>query len=154
MVALTLNGECHAIYASTGVALRSDACQYPSLPQLGRQSSLALRGGLAPWQIRRLRVYVDENLTQPLTIPELAQVARLSASHFCRSFKLSFGRTVHHFVMSRRLEKAQELMLNSTEDLSQIAVLCGMCDQAHLTHWFRRVVGETPGRWRRSRSPR
>jgi len=130
---------------------RLDAFRPASLPVSERP--LAIRGGLAPWQMRRLRSYIDENLVLPLTTRELAQLVRLSTSHFCRSFKVSFGFTVHHFVMARRIEKAQKRILKGSEDLSQIAILCGLCDQAHLTHWFKRVVGETPGRWRRSHSP-
>jgi AraC family transcriptional regulator len=44
---------------------------------------------------------------------------------------------------------AQRLMLTTQEPLSQIALACGMADQAHLSKLFRRGVGETPGAWRR-----
>jgi AraC family transcriptional regulator len=46
---------------------------------------------------------------------------------------------------------AQGLMLTTSEPLSSIAVKCGMCDQPHFTRSFRRIVGETPYMWRRTR---
>jgi AraC family transcriptional regulator len=58
---------------------------------------------------------------------------------------------VHVYLTCRRIEMAQQLMLSSTHSLSEIALSCGMSDQAHFTRAFRRVVGETPNRWRQSR---
>jgi transcriptional regulator GlxA family with amidase domain len=42
----------------------------------------------------------------------------------------------------------QELMRNSEAPLSQIALACGMCDQAHFTKVFCRMVGVSPRLWR------
>jgi AraC-like DNA-binding protein len=41
-------------------------------------------------------------------------------------------------------------MLTTCESLSQIALACGLADQAHLCHCFRRVTGTTPAAWRRN----
>ncbi len=106
-------------------------------------------GCLAPWQCRRLRAYIDANLSQPLVLSTLADVVSLSTSHFCRAFRQSFGVPPHQFVMQRRLEHAQQLMLSTSESLSSIALSCGLADQSHLTRWFRRSVGQTPAMWRR-----
>ncbi|MEJ0038150.1 MAG: AraC family transcriptional regulator [Gammaproteobacteria bacterium] len=108
-------------------------------------------GSLAPWQVKRLRQHIEANIAQRLSIEDLARIVNLSASHFSRAFKRSFGDTVHRYVMCRRVEAAQSLMLGTAEDLSRIALTCGMSDQSHLTRWFRRVVGETPASWRRAR---
>ena len=107
--------------------------------------------GLAAWQAKRVRLYIETNLAKRLHITELADAVNLSASHFCRAFKRTFGVTAHLYVMRRRVVRAQRLMLTSVEALSSIAVSCGMSDQSHLTRWFARVVGETPAAWRRAR---
>jgi len=109
----------------------------------------ALRGGLAPWQMRRLTHYIDTHLQDALGIPVLAAIARLSPAHFCRAFKVSFGRTPHSYVLHRRLECAQRLMLTTEASLAQIALDCGLFDQAHLSRVFRRATGTTPNAWRR-----
>jgi AraC family transcriptional regulator len=107
--------------------------------------------GLAPWQARRVAAHVDENLGFSITIDHLASIAGLSSSYFCRAFKDSFGDPPHAYIMRRRVERAQTLMLQTREPLSQIALACGLSDQAHLCNLFRRLVGQSPSHWRRSR---
>jgi AraC-like DNA-binding protein len=109
----------------------------------------ATRGVLAPWQLRRVSEFVDANLDQRLLVEDLASRIRLSASHFCRAFKATTGETPHAYVMRRRLERAQTLILQTSDSLCQIADACGLSDQAHLTRLFRRHLGTTPFQWRR-----
>jgi AraC-like DNA-binding protein len=107
------------------------------------------RGGLAPWQARRVEEYVAGNLGARIRTTDLAQVAQLSASHFTRAFKETFGETPIGYVARKRMRYAQDLMLQSGECLSQIALTCGHCDQSHFTRVFRRKVGMSPRAWRR-----
>ena len=109
------------------------------------------RGGLPAWQARRVFAHVEANLCRRIPIRELARLLSLSASHFCRAFKCTFGVSPRDYVLRRRIEVAQGLMLATTEPLSSIAVRCGMCDQPHFTRSFHRIVGETPYAWRRTR---
>ena len=107
------------------------------------------RGGLAPWQAKRIASYIEAHLASSIRIEELAKVVQLSTSHFCRVFKQSFGIPPLAYVAQQRVRKAQQLMMGSPERLAQIALDCGMCDQAHFTKVFRRVVGSSPRAWRR-----
>src|SRR5882757_7945784 len=50
------------------------------------------RGGLAPWQQKRVAAYIEERVANDIPLATLAELARLSPYHFCRSFKRSFGR--------------------------------------------------------------
>jgi AraC-like DNA-binding protein len=114
-------------------------------------SARADSGGLAAWQLRRVLDYIHGNLARTILVDDIAAIAGQSASHFHRAFKRSVGTSVHLYVMFRRIEMAQQLMVSTSESLSSIAAACGMCDQSHLTRWFTRVSGESPKRWRRSR---
>jgi AraC family transcriptional regulator len=107
------------------------------------------RGGLAPWQARRVASYVADHLGTRIRTTDLAEVAQLSASHFTRAFKETFGETPLGYVSRQRMRYAQDLMLRSGECLSQIALTCGHCDQSHFTRVFRRKVGMSPRAWRR-----
>jgi AraC family transcriptional regulator len=109
------------------------------------------RGTLAAWQARRVFAHVEANLCRRIPIRELARLLNLSASHFCRAFKCTLGVSPRDYVLRRRIEVAQGLMLTTSEPLSSIAVRCGMCDQPHFTRSFHRLVGETPYMWRRAR---
>jgi AraC-like DNA-binding protein len=109
------------------------------------------RGGLAAWQILRVRAYIDGNLHRTIHIRDLSAVARRSPAHFSRKFKLSVGESPHAYVVARRLERACHLMMTSAESLSEIALSVGFSDQAHLCRLFRQAFGQSPANWRRER---
>src|SRR5437588_1241835 len=109
------------------------------------------RGGLAAWQILRVRAYIDGNLHRTIHIRDLSAVARRSPAHFSRKFKLAVGASPHAYVVRRRLEKACHLMMTSAEQLSEIALSVGFSDQAHLCRLFRQAFGQSPASWRRER---
>jgi AraC-like DNA-binding protein len=135
-----------------GALLRLD----PSLTHLpavqGTRSVEPIRGGLAPWQIRDVTTHIERHLDSTITIKDLAARVRLSSYHFCRAFRVSFGDSPHSYLMRRRVERAQGLMLTSKIALGQIAAACGLADQPHFNKLFRRFVGENPGAWRRARA--
>jgi|ERR1700730_9291356 AraC family transcriptional regulator len=120
------------------------------LPRAG--GTLQVRGGLAPWQIHRLTAHILANLDTTLRTRDLAALVRLSPFHFCRAFRDSLGDSPHGYVMRRRMERAQGLMLSTGASLAQIAADCGLADQAHFSKLFRRFAGESPGAWRRARA--
>jgi AraC-like DNA-binding protein len=107
------------------------------------------RGGLAAWQIGRVRAYIDSNLHRTIHIRDLSAVARRSPAHFSRKFKLAVGHSPHAYVVKRRLERACHLMMTNTEPLSEIALSVGFSDQAHLCRLFRQAFGQSPAHWRR-----
>jgi transcriptional regulator GlxA family with amidase domain len=110
-----------------------------------------VRGGLAPWQVRKVINHVETHLDRPIRNEDLAAIARLNPSHFGRAFRNSLGEPPHEYVIRRRVERAQGLMLSTGASLSEIALDCGLADQSHLTRLFRRIVGESPRAWRRAR---
>jgi AraC family transcriptional regulator len=109
------------------------------------------RGGLAAWQILRVRAYIDGNLHRTIHIRDLSAVARRSPAHFSRKFKLAIGESPHAFVVRRRLAKACHLMITGAAPLSEIALSVGFSDQAHLCRLFRQAFGQSPANWRRER---
>ena len=124
-----------------------------ALKDVGRRDTATrpAQGGLAPWQIGRVKEFIGANLGRAIRIQELATLTRLSTGHFRHAFRRSMGESPHAYVLRRRMEQAQELMLLTEDPLSQIALDCGFTDQPHLTRLFRRIVGITPAAWRRLR---
>jgi AraC family transcriptional regulator len=133
--------------------LRGDPSSIPeNMRQLNGGAQAVVRGGLVAWQKRRLTTYIDVHLSGRIRVVDLAGLLKLSASHFSRTFRLTFGTTPHEYLLRRRIEVAQSLMLTTCAPLSAIALHCGLSDQSHLCRAFRRIVGETPLAWRRMRS--
>ena len=110
-----------------------------------------MKGGLAPWQMRKVISHIETNLDKSIKSGDLAALLDLSPCHFSRAFRNSFGDSPLEHVIRRRVERAQGLMLSTDAPLSQIALDCGLADQAHFSRLFRRIVGESPMAWRRAR---
>jgi AraC family transcriptional regulator len=95
--------------------------------------------------------YIWENLESGLTLEQMAAVTYLSPYHFARQFKMATGMPPHHYVIARRVERAQEILHRDDEiGLSEVALQVGFCDQSHLTSHFKRIMGVTPGQYRLS----
>ncbi|WP_244432085.1 helix-turn-helix domain-containing protein [Rhodopseudomonas sp. B29] len=107
--------------------------------------------GLARWQLNRVVGHIDHNIDRSLRITDLAQLVDLSASHFARAFRSSVGVAPRNFVLQRRVARAKSLMQGTDLPLSEIALACGLSDQAHLSRIFRRFTGMPPNAWRRQR---
>jgi AraC family transcriptional regulator len=106
-------------------------------------------GGLGPWQKRRATELLSESLSGRIRLSQVAQECGLSISHFARSFKASFGVSTHRWLVQRRIERSQDLLIHTRESLSDIAEQAGFADQAAFTRTFHQIVGVSPGRWRR-----
>lgn len=115
-------------------------------------STIEIRtGGLAPWQIRKVIAYIERHLSATIRMGEIAAEARLSTSYFSRAFRTSFGLSPHSYIVQKRIERTQRLMLTTDEPLARIALDCGLSDQPHFSNLFRRHVGVSPNNWRRQR---
>uniref|UniRef100_B0SVP6 Transcriptional regulator, AraC family n=1 Tax=Caulobacter sp. (strain K31) TaxID=366602 RepID=B0SVP6_CAUSK len=104
---------------------------------------------LPTWRARQITEFVDANLGRIIYSAELAGVAKMSTGQLLRAFKATFGVSPSEYVMRRRLGLAQRLMLETNDALAQIAQVCGLCDQAHLSRAFSKVHGQAPAAWRR-----
>lgn len=94
-----------------------------------------MSGGLAPWQSRQVTAYIDANLSGRIILDNLAKSVRLSVCHFTRAFKESFGYSPHQFIMHKRVQREQGLMLSTEFSLGEIALECGLAVQAHFAKY-------------------
>ena len=96
-------------------------------------------------QVQRAIEHIEAHLDAPLKLHDVASVAAVSAYHFARIFRQQMGTTVHDYIVSRRLERAQQHLHHGEASLAQIAYDCGFGSQSHMTTLFRRRLGRTPG---------
>jgi AraC family transcriptional regulator len=111
------------------------------------------KGGLAPWQLRRVQDYMRENISQTISVKVLADLAQVSMTHFSRAFKASVGCAPHQWMTENRVERAKRYLLSGELPIVEISLCLGFCDQAHFTRVFHKAVGDTPLTWQRTRRP-
>ena len=100
-------------------------------------------------RLRRVRTYVEENLSSDVSLEEMAASVGLSPGHFSRAFKAETGLSPYAFVVQSRVERVKHQLLNTRRSLAEIAVDCGFATQSHMTDTFRRATGMPPARWLR-----
>jgi AraC family transcriptional regulator len=108
------------------------------------------RGGLAGWQRRSVAQYIEENVSEQISLTKLAALAQLSVFHFARAFKQSFGLPPHRYHASRRIERAKILLAKPNQSVTEIGLNMGFSDTSAFTAAFRKLAGRTPTDYRRS----
>jgi len=92
---------------------------------------------------------IEAHLAEPLSPVALAQLVRLSPRHFARAFRQSFGQPPHQYHLSRRVERAKDLLRTGEMSVTEIAVALGFADTSAFSTTFRRFTGVTPRDYRR-----
>ncbi|GAB4067320.1 helix-turn-helix transcriptional regulator [Ancylobacter sonchi] len=106
------------------------------------------KSGLPKWRLKKVVAYIDDNLSESVSLAGMADAAGLSRMHFAAQFRVTTGLRPHEFLLRRRIEKAQAMMIETRETLVAVALEVGFQTQAHFTTVFRRFVGDTPHQWR------
>ena len=75
--------------------------------------------------------YIDTHSAEPLEVQQLAEMCHMSYSNFARLFRENYGRSCKEYIKYIRLNKAQDLLLNSDYDLDYIAQETGFFDCSH-----------------------
>jgi AraC-like DNA-binding protein len=94
--------------------------------------------------------YIERNLGPKMRLRDIADCVALSESHFSRALGRSPGSSPMAYVGARRVGRAKLMVASTRRKLTDIVLACGFSDQSHLTKSFRRVVGMSPGVWRRT----
>ena len=116
---------------------------------LGEAPATTVRGGLAPWQVRRVKSIILDRLGEPVRLDELAAAVNLSTFHFARAFRQSTGMPPHRFQTVARLAKARELLARSEMGVLHIALAVGYESGQAMARAFRREYGCAPAEFRR-----
>ena len=98
--------------------------------------------------------YARENLHKPLTVPELAEAARLSPRQFSRAFQAETGQSRAKAIEHLRVEAARILLEQSRHPIDVVARQSGFSDRDHMRRAFVRAFGQPPQALRRmARAP-
>jgi AraC-like DNA-binding protein len=101
----------------------------------------------------RAKDLVDARYREPLDVPILARVARLSPAHFSREFRRAFGEPPHKYLLMRRMERAAALLRNTDRSVMDICLAVGFRSVGSFTTGFRRTFGLSPTAYRATHPP-
>ena len=93
--------------------------------------------------ITKVMDYICHHFGEPLVTEELANIFFVSRAKLTADFKESTSVTVKQYIQLTRINNAK-LMLLAGRSISEVAQLCGFCDDSHFIHTFRNIVGMTP----------
>jgi AraC-like DNA-binding protein len=102
----------------------------------------------------RAKDLADVRYFEPLTVDDLASVARLSRAHFSREFRRVFGEPPHQYLLTRRLERAAALLRNTDWSVADICLSVGLKSVGSFTTSFGRAFGMSPTAYRAFHPPR
>lgn len=106
-------------------------------------------GGLAPWQLKRVREALEDRLGTDLSLADLATEVNLSEAHLSRAFKVSTGMPPWRWLANLRIERAKTLLGDPRLSLTDVAQIVGYAGQNTFGEAFKRATGITPGQYRR-----
>ena len=117
----------------------------------GGATPFATKGGLAPWQARRVLDYLLAQLERDISLAELAAQVRLSPFHFARAFRQTMGAPPHRYLAGLRLDRARHLLETTDLAVTEVAAQVGYQTPQALARVFSRNLGLSPSNWRRLR---
>ena len=99
------------------------------------------------WRLQRVVRYIEAHLADHVTLMDLSKASGFSPMHFAGLFRLATGVRPHDYVLRRKIEEAQLMLLTSDTPIVDVALSFGFLSQAHFTTVFKRFVGSPPLQW-------
>jgi AraC-like DNA-binding protein/ligand-binding sensor protein len=102
-----------------------------------------------PDAIRKSREFIRENSDDRITLDQVASVANMSASHFCRVFKKATDMNFSEYVARVRVERAKDMLMESNYTMTHVAYDTGFNSVTDFNRTFKKITGETPSGFRK-----
>ncbi len=110
----------------------------------------ALRSALSPKTFFSSAIsYINSNLSEKITVDDIAEVCHMSKYYFCRRFKQTVGYTVMEYILNTRLANAKVLLVSTNISISEISERCGFSGFSYFSRIFKESFGITPNEFRK-----
>ena len=103
------------------------------------------------YRIRTMMDFIKGNFSSRITLEDIAASAGVSVRECQRCFEKNLSTSPISCVIDMRIDHARELLLNTTESISEICAKCGFSNQSYFTKTFRLYTGFPPLKFRQNR---
>ena len=97
-------------------------------------------------QVQEILSYINQHITEAITVEQLAEQFYLSTSYICRIFKATTGTTINKYINARRITIAKSL-LSMDLGVSEVCEKCGFNDYSNFLKAFTKAVGISPKKY-------
>jgi transcriptional regulator GlxA family with amidase domain len=113
-------------------------------PTESQRMSVRWRYGIGDDRLAQAIELMEERVEEPLSVEAVARQAGLSARQLERLFVRHLGKTPQRHYLELRLQRGRQMLTESGESISDVALRCGFADAAHFSRQFKALFGETP----------
>jgi AraC-like DNA-binding protein len=103
-----------------------------------------------PELVRKTMEYIEEHITQHITLGQLAEQFYMNSTSISRQFKKHTGLTLRSYILGRRIELAKTLLTDGMS-ITDVCFQSGFSDYANFIRSFTKIVGTSPGKYTRYR---
>lgn len=121
------------------------------IPRIRSEPHIELTANIKSERILKAIMYMEDNLTEKISLQHLANQADMDRHYFCRLFKKHAGKSPMEFLSLMRIKKSIDL-LNTAENISMIAIKVGFNTPGNFSRQFKRITGVTPREYRKKPS--
>lgn len=121
------------------------------LPGSYEEDSLLMSAVVHQNDIQNAIGYINENLTEQLTLDDIARSAGMSRSHFSTVFRRVTGISPYEYLLLQRIERAVGLLRKTDITILEVAQSCGFRNLANFNKTFKKVTSMTPSDYRASK---
>lgn len=101
-----------------------------------------------PYQIKQVIEYIDQHRNERINIKDLANLTRWEVTHFSRLFKKHLHLTPHQYILTIKIERAKQQLVESDESLQEIALNLGFGAYSNFFNAFKKITKMTPEKFR------
>lgn len=145
-IARSLQAELRLGDAQSELALEGLMLQL--LAETTRQPSSARAPRARPRWLDQAVALIDDSFRERVKLTTIAEHVGVHPAHLSRVFRQHYNCSIGQYIRRLQVDHASELLRSSSRSISEIALICGFCDQSYFTNAFKRCLGTTPHRYR------
>lgn len=104
--------------------------------------------GLSSVRLVALKEYIRANVSQDVSLAQMASITGLSPKHLCRCFKQATGQSPYQYLLKLRMDEAKRLLRHGNPSMTEVALSTGFSTPSHFSTAFRKATGLSPSQFR------